>query len=145
MTSKNAGPLLVIEDGDEDFEMLQLAFERCGVSNVLVRQTDGDEALAYLHAAPQRPAMVLLDLNLAGTDGRDVLHELKRHPTLRSIPLMVLSTSNNPRDVERCYREGANCYAVKPVGLEKLERLVEHFKVFWLESMELPAAGASES
>lgn len=152
MATKNPGALLVVEDGDEDFDMLQLAFRRSGATNPLMRCTDGDEALDYLlhrgaFTEPQRaprPAIILLDLNLAGTDGREVLREIRREEELRTIPIMVLSTSNNPRDVAFCYREGANCYAIKPVGLEKFERLIELFRQFWLENMELPPAPSGE-
>ena len=138
MESKNGGQLLIVEDGDEDFDVLRLALRDAGVTNELVRCADGDEALAYLARKDARPALILLDLNLPGLDGREVLRELRASASLRTIPVMVLSTSNSPRDVELCYREGANCYAVKPIGLDKLERLVRLIKEFWLEAMELP-------
>jgi CheY-like chemotaxis protein len=144
---KNAGPILVIEDAPEDFELLRLAFEQAAIPNTLMRCEDGDEALDYLrgcgpfanklHLCPW-PCLILLDLNLAGTDGREVLQALRRDPALRALPVMVLSTSNNPRDIRFCYAEGANCYAIKPIGLEKLEHLVALIRAFWLDGMELP-------
>jgi CheY-like chemotaxis protein len=147
MSSRNPGPLLVIEDGDEDFDMLQLTFRRSGVTNPLFRCVDGDEALDFLRgqgpfaehpeSAPP-PSLIVLDLNLPGTDGREVLQALRGDPRTKHIPVMVLSTSNNPRDIELCYRMGANAYAIKPIGLEKLEHLVELMRQFWLEAMELP-------
>jgi len=132
------GPVLIVEDGDEDFDMFRRAYVRAGATHELVRCTDGDEALEYLARTTDRPSLVLLDLNLPGLDGREVLRELRASDPHRAIPIMVLSTSNSPRDVELCYREGANCYAVKPIGLERLERLVSLIKEFWLEAMELP-------
>ena len=140
------GTILVIEDGDEDFDLLQISFKAVGITNTVARARDADEAFTCLHQGAEKahsphsglPIIIILDLNLGASDGRDVLQQIRATDALRAIPIMVLSTSNNPRDVKLCYASGANCYALKPIGLEKLENLVRQFKHFWLDTAELP-------
>jgi CheY-like chemotaxis protein len=130
-------PILIVEDNDEDFDMLQLAFQAAGFTQPLPRCTDGEETLDFLARGP-RPHLILLDLNLAGLDGREVLERLKADTGLRSIPVIVLSTSDNPKDVQSCYQLGASAYLLKPVDLTRFERMVRLFKEFWLEFVILP-------
>jgi CheY-like chemotaxis protein len=110
------------------------------------RCCDGDEALDYLHrrggfaaagGAP-RPAVVLLDLNLPGTDGREVLEHVKGDEGLRSIPVVVFTTSSNPGDVQASYRTGASGFIIKPIRFEELMRAVENLKGYWLDTVALP-------
>jgi CheY-like chemotaxis protein len=139
-------PILVVEDNDEDFEMLRLTFQEVAIPNPLFRCSDGEETLEFLrhegrHSDAERaprPGLILLDLNLAGMDGRQVLERLKADPALRSIPVIVLSTSDNPRDVQSCYQGGGSAYLLKPVDLERFEAMVRHFKAFWLEFVVPP-------
>ncbi|MDY7226112.1 response regulator [Hyalangium rubrum] len=142
----SALPVLVVEDNDEDFDMLQLAFQAAAVPNPLVRCSDGEETLEYLfrrgrypsaEQAP-RPGLVLLDLNLPGVDGRQVLEQVKADPVLRGIPVIVFSTSDNPKDVQSCYQSGVSAYLLKPVDLERFERMVRLLKEFYLEFVVLP-------
>ena len=135
MTSAPA--ILVVEDNDEDFDMLQLAFQAAAFTQPLQRCTDGEETLELLARAPQ-PSLILLDLNLAGLDGRQVLERLKADAGLRGIPVIVLSTSDNPKDVQSCYQLGASAYLLKPVDLTRFERMVRLLKEFWLEFVILP-------
>ena len=115
MTNPVYEPVLVVEDSNEDFKMLQRLMRRMAVQNPIHRCIDGDDVLDYLYhqgiyadskIAP-RPSVILLDLNLPGTDGRDVLEKLKQSPTFREIPIVIFTTSSNPEDVELCYRKGA--------------------------------------
>jgi len=139
-------PILVVEDNDEDFETLRLAFANAGVKHPLFRTCDGEEALGYLaqqgrfapEGAAPRPGIILLDLNLAGMDGRRTLERLKADARFKSIPVFILSTSDNPKDVNACYQHGASGYLLKPVDLERFERMVACFKGFWLEFVILP-------
>jgi CheY-like chemotaxis protein len=110
------------------------------------RCSNGDQALDYLFqrgefsavgAAP-RPGIVLLDLNLPGTDGREVLHQVKTDAHLRRIPVVVLTTSDAPQDIERCYEYGANSYIHKPVDLQGFLGAVMHLKEYWFEVAILP-------
>ena len=118
--------ILIVEDSDDDFFATQRAFKKAGLANPIRRCSNGDQAVDYLFqrgdfADPEgspRPSVVLLDLNLPGLDGRDVLKLVKSDPELRKIPVIVLTTSAAEQDIERCYAAGANSYVKKPVDLE---------------------------
>lgn len=139
-------PILIVEDSPEDFETTVRALRKAGLANPIHRCEDGDDALDFLHrrgrwaepvAAP-RPGIVLLDLNLPGTDGREVLAAIKRDDALRSIPVVILTTSTDERDVERCYADGANSYIKKPVDLAGFMRAIQRLKEFWFEIVIVP-------
>lgn len=139
--------LLVIEDSDEDFDTCCDAARRAGVRHAIRRISTGDECLEYLadlqrQADPSRPALVLLDLNTPAGDGREALVMLKADPRLRSIPVVVLTTSSNPRDVGFCYRAGVNAYHVKPVRYPEHLRVLETVFGYWLHGgVVLPEDG----
>jgi two-component system, response regulator len=139
-------PILLVEDSPEDFEATVRAFKRAGLKNPIVRCEDGDSALDYLHrrgphadpgSAP-RPGVILLDLNLPGTDGREVLQDIKGHDQLRHIPVIVLTTSTDDRDVNACYQAGANSYIQKPVDMDGFIRAIERLNGYWFEVVVLP-------
>ena len=139
-------PILLVEDSPEDFETTQRAVRRSGLKNPIIRCADGDEALDYLfrrgHFARDRsprPRLILLDLNLPGTDGREVLASIKADDDLRQIPVVVFTTSRDHRDVEACYRAGANRYVQKPVDLPEVRRALDSVKSYWFETVLLPA------
>lgn len=135
--------ILVVEDSDEQFTAVLRAFEKAEVVNPVVRCTDGDEALEFLSragrfgAAPA-PAVVLLDLNLPGTDGRDVLASIKADPELRRIPVVILTTSASPGDIQLCYRQGASSYIIKPIRFDEFLKKVKALKAYWFETVSLP-------
>jgi CheY-like chemotaxis protein len=139
-------PILLVEDSPEDFEATQRAFQKSGLKNPLLRCEDGDEALDYLHrrgkyADPSRsprPGVILLDLNLPGTDGRQVLNEVKNSEQLRDIPVVVLTTSADERDITACYRAGANSYIQKPVDIDGFMKAIERLNGYWFEVVILP-------
>jgi CheY-like chemotaxis protein len=141
-------PILLVEDSPEDVEATVRALRRAGLANPIFRCEDGDDALDYLFrrgrysdpASAPRPGIVLLDLNLPGTDGREVLAEIKADGALRSIPVVILTTSIDERDVERCYGAGANSYIKKPVDLEGFMRAIQRLKEFWFEIVIVPKA-----
>lgn len=138
-------PILVVEDSAEDFTALGRAFRKHALQNPVLRCEDGDQALTYLKGYGKAvgwpatlPAIVLLDLNLPGTDGRAVLEILKRDPQLHSIPVIIFSTSSNSRDIEECYRLGANSYLTKPIEYSALEEKIRVTINYWLGASELP-------
>jgi CheY-like chemotaxis protein len=139
-------PILLVEDSPEDFEATLRAFRKSGLKNSVVRCEDGDEALDYLHrrgkyADPDsspRPGVILLDLNLPGTDGRQVLNEIKGSEHLRDIPVVVLTTSADERDITACYRAGANSYIQKPVDIDGFMKAIERLNGYWFEVVILP-------
>lgn len=144
--STTSQPILLVEDSPEDFEATLRAFQKSGLKNPLIRCEDGDEALDYLHrrgryadpARSPRPGVILLDLNLPGTDGRQVLSELKSSESLRDIPVVVLTTSADERDVTACYRAGANSYIQKPVDIDGFMKAIERLNGYWFEVVILP-------
>lgn len=142
----NEWHLLLIEDSDEDVEATMRGLRREGLHLVFHRCTTGDQALDYLYRrgrfadplqAP-RPHLILLDLNLPGTDGRALLAVIKDDEDLKSIPVVVLTTSNNPKDIAACYRRGANSYQVKPVDYARFKHALQTMIDYWVLTATLP-------
>lgn len=135
-------PILVVEDSDEDFDVLKIMFDQYAITNPVYRAVDSREVfelLSNLQAKDEElPGLIILDLNLIGVDGREILRRLKLDPTYRRIPVLIFSTSSSPKDIEICYAEGAASYTVKPVSLERLEEFVSSLKSFWLKNSLLP-------
>ncbi len=131
-------PILLIEDKVADGEVARRAFRRRKLSNPIAVARDGEEALDYVHGrgmfadrAPV-PGVILLDLRLPKVDGLEVLREIKAHPVYRNIPVVVLTTSADDRDVTRSYELGAASYIVKPVEFEKFQEVVERIDLYWI-------------
>lgn len=141
----NTRPLLVVEDSDEDFEAVCWALRRLGRTLPVERCVDGDAALDRLRE-PGRPypGLILLDLNLPGTDGRDVLATLKRDPHLNVLPVLIMSTSVSDSDVRGCYDAGANGYLVKPVNFEQFMEQISVMCSFWFDIAQLPVPSMPE-
>ena len=136
-------PILLVEDSPEDFETTERAFRKSGLKNPIFRCSDGDEALDLLFrrgrfADAPRPGVILLDLNLPGTDGPEVL--AKAAPQLKHIPVNVLTTSSDDRDVQACYQAGASSYIQKPVDLDGFMRAIQRLNDYWFEVVILPKA-----
>lgn len=146
--SFHAAPLLVVEDSDEDFDTLLEAARDAGVTRPLHRLASGGDCLALLRGdavasvAPLQalPALIVMDLNSHGVDGREALVAIKAEPSLKEIPLVVLTTSANPKDLAFCYRAGANAYHVKPVRHDEYLLLLRSLLHYWLGSVTLHTA-----
>lgn len=144
--------ILIVEDSDEDFEATRRAFQKSHLANPVYRCSKGEEALDFLlhrgkyrgENAPERPGIILLDLNLPGTDGRDVLHRIKRDEILRLIPVVVLTTSADERDIRACYSEGANSYVQKPVDLARFMEAIQRLKEYWFDVVILDTSSEKE-
>ncbi len=134
-------PVLVVEDSDEDFDTLQVALKAAGLTHPVVRAINGESCLLMLQAVEDgtrfRPALVLMDLNTPGTDGRDALRSIKADALLKSLPVVVFSTSASPRDMEFCYAAGANAYHVKPLRYADHLHLLGCVLGYWLGSVAL--------
>ncbi|RJR42167.1 MAG: response regulator [Deltaproteobacteria bacterium] len=135
--------ILMVEDDPADVELTQYMLKKAKILIDLPVVTDGLEALAFLrregkHAEAPRPDLILLDLNLPGMDGREVLGEIKSDPDLKSIPVVVLTTSQSAEDVLKSYCLGANCFITKPVGLEEFAKVVNAIEDFWFTIVRLP-------
>jgi CheY-like chemotaxis protein len=138
--------ILIVDDSPEDCEATRRALRQSGLANPIVYCGDGDEALDFLHrrgaysepgAAP-RPCIILLDLNMPGTDGREVLQDIKGDSELKKIPVVVFTTSDDDRDVNACYQMGANSYIQKPVDLAGFIQAVQRMTDFWFAVVILP-------
>jgi CheY-like chemotaxis protein len=122
-------PVAVVEDSDEDFAALTRALRDAVPADAIVRFASGDEAVA--RAPSVRPALVLLDLNLPGLNGLDVLATLKAHPELHAVPVVVVSGSEREEDVEAAYATGANAYVAKSLDFAELRRRLTTLIGFW--------------
>lgn len=135
--------ILLVEDNPGDVRLTQEVLREGRIHNVLNVVNDGVEALEFLHRrgayADMRPQdLILLDLNLPKMNGREVLAEIKQHPELRKIPVIVLTTSSAETDVLSAYELHANCYITKPVDLDQFVNVVRSIEDFWLAIVRLP-------
>jgi chemotaxis family two-component system response regulator Rcp1 len=135
--------ILLVEDNPGDVRLTVEGLKESKVRNNLHVAGDGVEAMEFLrrqgrHVAAVRPDLVLLDLNLPRKDGREVLSEIKSDPKLKTIPVVVLTTSRAEQDVVRSYELQANCYITKPVDLEQFIAVVRSIEHFWFTIVTLP-------
>ena len=142
--------ILLVEDNPGDVQLTLEAFNEGEISNHINVVKDGVQALEYLrkqgvYANAVRPNIVLLDLNLPRKSGLEVLAELKADPDLRSIPIVVLTTSRDEEDIARSYHEHANCYISKPVDFDEFMGVVHSLESFWLTVVRLPTKPAGRA
>ncbi|WP_169570291.1 response regulator [Sneathiella limimaris] len=144
---KRPPTILIVEDSEDDYEAMVRALSREDkLTDNLVHCEGGKEALAYLEKCKpsyngkknQPPDLILLDLNMPGISGRNVLMRLKSDAELKNIPIIVLTTSDDPRDIEDCYDAGANTFIVKPVELDNFTIAIQNLKEYWFEVAVLP-------
>lgn len=132
--------ILIVEDNPNDAEMAMRALKRNNLTNKVFVVTDGQEALDFLFSKGKynmrkncvRPRMVLLDLKLPKVDGLEVLKELKENPETRIIPVIILTSSKEEKDLIESYKSGVNSYIVKPVDFEKFVDAVNELGMYWL-------------
>jgi two-component system response regulator len=138
--------ILLVEDNPSDVDLTKRAFEKKNLANTLVVVRDGQEALDYLFGAgayagrdvADVPACILLDLKLPKVDGVTVLQTIKSDERTRMIPTIVLTSSNEPRDLKACYGLGTNSYIRKPVDFDEFVEVVSHLGLYWLMLNEPP-------
>ena len=135
--------ILLVEDNPADLRLAQEVLKEAKLDHQLLVARDGEEAMQILmqqgsHAGDPRPDMVLLDLNLPRKSGREVLAAVKGDARLRSIPVLILSTSKAESDVRACYDAHANCFLAKPVSIDDFARLAELIRDFWFGMVQLP-------
>lgn len=132
-------PIIIVEDSDEDFDTVVQAVRKAGILADVRRAKTGGDCLDLLRSAYSiRPAVVLMDLNTPGTDGREALAAIKLDDALKQFPVVVFSTSDDPRDLEFCYAAGANAYHVKPVRYPDHLQLVIDLLTYWIDRVALP-------
>jgi len=135
--------ILLVEDNPGDADLTKETLESGRLHAEISVVIDGEQAVAYLsrkhpYETVERPDLVLLDLNLPKMNGQEVLAEIKRHATLRSIPVVILTSSDAERDIVKSYELGANCYVTKPVGLDAYQAVVRAVEDFWFSVVKLP-------
>jgi CheY-like chemotaxis protein len=135
--------ILMADDDEDDRMSTQDAFREHHLANEFHTVNDGEELMDFLHRrgkyqdAP-RPGLILLDLNMPRKDGREALREIKSDPQLRSIPVVILTTSREEEDILKTYDLGANSFITKPVGFDSLVQLVSTMTRYWFQLVELP-------
>jgi two-component system, response regulator len=142
--------ILLADDDPDDRQLAQDALSECRLANEIHFVEDGEQLMDYLlrrgqyssHAKDPLPGLILLDLNMPRKDGREALKEIKAHPELRRIPVVVLTTSKAEEDILRTYDLGVNSYITKPVTFESLVEIIKVLGRYWFEIVELPAGGA---
>jgi two-component system response regulator len=136
--------ILLVEDNPGDIRLTQEALRQTHMPHTLQIAEDGIDALEKLRQEGSyrdlpRPDLVLLDLNLPGKDGREILREIKEDQGLRHIPVIVLTTSNDPQDIQRCYSSFANCYITKPIDMPTFTKVIQQIEQFWGSVARLPS------
>ncbi len=133
---------ILLVDAELDCRLTVEALKDAKVRNTMHVVHDGEAALEFLRKPGQRrPDLVLLDLNLPGLDGREVLQEIKTDPALKHIPVVILTTSRAEEDILRSYQSHANCYVTKPVDLEQFSKVVQSIETFWFTVVNLVPHG----
>jgi CheY-like chemotaxis protein len=138
--------ILLVEDNPGDVRLVRKFLEGSRVPSRVRNLADGIQALGYLRREPPsvdepRPDLILLDLDLPGKDGRQVLAEIKSDPELKSIPVVVLTSSQGRHDIADCYERHANGYVTKPMDLDEFEAVMRSIESFWLATARLPSLG----
>lgn len=151
-TEKHPITILLADDDEDDRMLAKDALKESRLVNELHMVDDGEELMDYLYrrgryaalADSPRPGLILLDLNMPRKDGREALMEIKADPTLRQIPVVVLTTSKAEEDIYRTYDLGANSFITKPVMFESLVKVMRDLGKYWFEIVELPTAMQGE-
>jgi CheY-like chemotaxis protein len=144
--SKKAVTILIADDDPDDRQLTKEALEENYLLNDLRFVEDGEDLMNYLHrrgnykdpADSPRPGLILLDLNMPKKDGREALKEIKSDPQLKSIPVIVLTTSKAEEDILKTYNLGVNCFISKPVSFKELIDVTKSIGKYWFEIVELP-------
>jgi two-component system response regulator len=142
--------VLLVEDDPADVELTLEVMDRTRLKVQMNVVKDGVEAMEYLRRDGKytdsiRPDLILLDLNMPRKDGREVLHEIKSDEDLKSISVVILTTSDSDEDIIKTYATGANCYVTKPVGLEQFIKVVKAIEDFWFTVVKYPIRREDES
>lgn len=135
--------ILLVEDALSDAHLIMREFQRSSFEAELHWVETGEAAMQFLHQQgshrnAKRPDLILLDLNLPGLNGQEVLEQVKQHPDLKQIPIVILSTSPDPQDIRQSYALSANSYVTKPIEVHQFIQVVQQIIEFWLAAASLP-------
>lgn len=146
MDSLSNEAILVVEDSKADYIKIERSFKKANFTDPLIHIEHGDDALDYLLRSGSyandpkwvSPAIVLLDINLPGADGIQILQKTRATDSIRQIPIIMMTTSSDPKDVEQCYLAGANSYIVKPFSNQDFYATMEKIRNYWMSLVTLP-------
>ncbi len=143
MTDSHSVNIIMIEDDDGHARLIEKNIRRAGIANAIIHYVDGTSALDYLFNSPHGPAqngpaLILLDLNLPDMSGIDILGQIKADPLLKRTPVVVLTTTDDKHEIQRCYDLGANVYITKPVNYESFAKAIQQLGLF-LSVIQVPA------
>jgi len=138
--------ILLIEDNPDDIELTIRAFKKNNLKNEIIVIKDGEKAVDYINCTGEyierdqnkQPAVILLDLKLPKVDGIEILRQIKTNPKMKVIPVVILTSSLEEKDIENGYSYGANSYIRKPVDFNKFQEAVQYLGIYWLLLNELP-------
>jgi CheY-like chemotaxis protein len=144
--------ILLVEDNPEDIELTTEALTEINLANRVVSVNDGVQAMEYLHfegkyknREPENPAIILMDIKMPRMDGIEVLEAIRSDPALKSIPVVMLTSSREEPDLKKCYDLGVNAYVVKPVNIKDFFEAVKQLGIFWAIINELPPMGGTKN
>ena len=128
--------ILLVEDNEGDIVLTQEVFKNSGLSNPISIARDGEEALDFLYqrnklSGAERPDLILMDINIPKINGKEILAMIKKDNDLKTIPVIMLSTSSDDRDILESYRNHANCFITKPINFEEFSKAIVEIKNFW--------------
>lgn len=143
--------ILIVEDSDEDFEAMMWARQKSSIATPALRCTNGEDAIDSLFRRREyhdlkttnRPVVVMLELNLPGTDGRSVLSAINENEHLKLTPVMIPAASAKLANVEVCYRRGANSFILNPLKLSRLRKILQNLVSYWVDAVYLPVPKVS--
>ncbi len=140
---ENEPRVLLIEDNEGDVELIVEAFKNYRIEVDIHVVNNGEQAIQYLssndtYTMQRRPSLILLDINLPRVDGKEVLHYIKSDNELKTIPVVMLTSSSLQKDIEYSYNNQANCYIVKPANLVEFNNVIHHIESFWLDCVTYP-------
>lgn len=133
--------ILLVDDSNADAKLIRQFAKLARVANPIVHVTSGQAALDYLNDAEELPGLVLLDINMPVMNGHEVLTAIRQHPQahIARLPVVFLTTSNNPDEIRQAYSESVNSYVVKPVDANGFQRILESLADYWFEIVRLPS------
>lgn len=132
--------MMLVEDNPDDMEFAMLALRENGMQGKILAARDGQEALDYLFASEEKPEFILLDLKMPKIDGFEVLRQVRSNQSTHCLPVVILSSSNEERDLEECYKLGANSYVQKSLNFTEFTESIRQIGHYWLELNEVPGS-----
>ncbi len=133
--------VVIVDDSTSDAKLIMMMAKRLKIANPFRHFESGQAALDFLSSDGALPGLILLDINMPLLNGHEVLKQIRSHPSeaVRRLPVVMLTTSDDPREISAAYSEHANSYVVKPLGLDQYQRIVEQLHEYWFQLVQMPS------